>query len=56
MGFEKAGLPVPGIRSLVVDTYIIDYEISNDTIFIVAIRPGQVPEQLLTEGDFDYEE
>jgi len=24
MGFQKGGLPIPGMRSLVVDTYILD--------------------------------
>jgi addiction module RelE/StbE family toxin len=57
MGFRKGGLPVPGTRSLVVDTYILDYEVTGDELLITAIRPGQVPESLLeVEDDFDYED
>jgi hypothetical protein len=57
MGFQKGGLPVPGMRSLVVDTYILDYEVNGDELLIAAIRPGQVPETLLeAEDDFDYEQ
>lgn len=57
MGFQKGGLPIPGARSLVVDTYILDYEITGDALLIMAIRPGQVPESLLeVEDDFDCED
>ncbi len=57
MGFEKSGLPIPGVRSLVVGAYVIDYEITGDDLLILAIRPGQVPEPSLeTEDDFDYED
>ena len=57
MGFQKGGLPIPGMRSLVVDTYILDYEIAGDELLIMAIRPGQVPESLLeVEDDFNYED
>jgi plasmid stabilization system protein ParE len=56
MGFEKSGLPVPGVRSLVVGTYNIDYEITGDDLLIVSIRPGQVPEPSVEVDDnFDYE-
>jgi plasmid stabilization system protein ParE len=56
MGFEKSGLPVPGVRSLVVGTYVLDYEIAGNDLLILAIRPGQVPEPSLeADDDFDYE-
>ena len=45
------------MRSLAVDTYILDYEVNGDELLIVATRPGQGPETLLeAEDDFDYEE
>ena len=57
MGFQKGGLPIPGMRSLVVDTYILDYEVHGDELLIAAIRPGQIPETMLeAEDDFDYED
>jgi len=57
MGFQKAGLPIPGMRSLIVDAYIIDYEVSADTVLILAVRPSQIPEASLTvDDDFDYED
>lgn len=56
MGFEKEGLPVRGMRSLVVGDYILDYEIRGEDVFITAIRPGQKPENAIeVTDDFDYE-
>lgn len=56
MGFQKGGLPIPGLRSLVVDSYVLDYEIAGDELLITAIRPSQIPESLFEiEDDFDYE-
>jgi plasmid stabilization system protein ParE len=57
MGFEKSGLPIPGVRSLVIGAYNLDYEIAGDDLLILAIRPGQVPEPSREiEDDFDYED
>ncbi len=57
MGFEKSGLPVPGVRSLIVGAYILDYEIAGSDLLILAIRAGQVPEPSLeVDDDFDYED
>jgi plasmid stabilization system protein ParE len=56
MGFEKSGLPVPGVRSLIVGAYNLDYEIEGDALIILSIRPGQVPEpSSAVDEDFDYE-
>jgi plasmid stabilization system protein ParE len=56
MGFEKSGLPVPGIRTLIVGTYCLDYEMAGDQLLILSIRPGHVPEPAPdAEDDFDYE-
>ena len=56
MGFEKDGLPIRGMRSLVVGDYILDYEIHGEDVFITAVRPGLKPETTIEVGDdFDYE-
>jgi plasmid stabilization system protein ParE len=56
MGFEKDGLPIRGTRCLVVDDYILDYEIHGEDVFVTAIRPGQKPEIISdVSDDFDYE-
>ena len=57
MGFEKSGVPVPGVRTLVVGTYNVDYEITGDDLVILSIRPDQVPEpSSKIDDDFEYED
>ena len=37
LGFAKEGLPVPGMRRLIVGNYLLDYEISGDAVLVLAI-------------------
>jgi plasmid stabilization system protein ParE len=54
-GSEKI-LPVIGIRRLVVDDYVLDYEITNHEVHILNMRHGrqQDPDMELTDN-FDFE-
>src|SRR5271157_4192879 len=55
LGFAKEGLPIPGMRRLIVGNYLLDYEISGDVILVVAIRHGrQKPPDMAVEDDFDF--
>jgi plasmid stabilization system protein ParE len=56
MGFESEELPIPGMRRLIVGDYLLDYEILESEIHIVAIRHGrQLPPTIGVEQDFDFE-
>lgn len=56
MGFDSESLPVPGSHRLVLGDYVLDYDIDDDGIVIIAIRHGR--QNLVSaaiEDDFDYE-
>jgi len=56
LGFTKEGLPIPGMRRLIVGNYLLDYEISRDVVLVVAIRHGrQTPPDIILDDDFDFE-
>jgi plasmid stabilization system protein ParE len=56
IGFEKEGLPIPGMRRLIVGDYLLDYEVSERGIDIVSIRHGrQVPPNVPVDENFDFE-
>ncbi len=56
LGFAKEGLPVPGMRRLIVGNYLLDYEISGDAVLVLAIRHGrQKPPDITLDDDFDFE-
>lgn len=48
-------LPIPGMHRLIVGDYVLDYELNETEIIILAIRHGrqQPPEE--PEPDFNYE-
>jgi plasmid stabilization system protein ParE len=56
LGSFSDELPLPGIRRIVVGDYLVDYEVKQGEVWIVAVRHGQ---QLLpgtpVDDDFDYE-
>jgi plasmid stabilization system protein ParE len=57
LGFAKEGLPIPGMRRLIVGNYLLDYEISDGVILVVAIRHGrQMPPDMTSDDDFDFEQ
>ncbi|MDN2583479.1 type II toxin-antitoxin system RelE/ParE family toxin [Aquibium sp. ELW1220] len=57
IGRDIARLPVPGARRLVAGDYIIDYDTSHDTVYVLAIRHGrQIGEERDTDDDIDFEE
>ncbi|HKI13551.1 MAG TPA: type II toxin-antitoxin system RelE/ParE family toxin [Roseiarcus sp.] len=57
LGLAKEGLPIPGMRRLIVGNYLLDYEISGDVILVVAIRHGrQKPPDMALDDDFDFEQ
>ena len=56
LGFAKEGLPIPGMRRVIVGNYLLDYEISGDVVHLVAIRHGrQMPPEMTVDDDFDFE-
>ncbi len=56
MGFDSESLPVPGSHRLVVGDYVLDYDIDDDGVVIIAIRYGrQNMISAAIEADFDYE-
>jgi plasmid stabilization system protein ParE len=56
LGFAKEGLPIPGMRRLIVENYLLDYEIVADVILVVTIRHGrQMPPEMPPDDDFDFE-
>ncbi len=56
MGAESPEMPVPGVRRLVMGSYLVDYEIKDKVIIILAIRHGrQRPPGLPVDPDFDFE-
>ncbi len=47
---------MPGARRLIVGDYVLDYELSNDVITVLAIRHGrQQPPDIEPDEDLDYE-
>lgn len=56
MGSAAEDGPLPGTRSLVIDQYILTYDVSAKSVEVTAIRHGrmQVPTPDVEE-DFDYE-
>lgn len=57
IGFESEELPVPGMRRIIVGQYLVDYEIRDREIRIVAVRSGrQLPPSLERDYDYDYED
>ena len=57
LGFAKEGLPIPGMRRVIVGNYLLDYEISGDVVLVVAIRHGrQMPPDMTLDDDFDFEQ
>jgi plasmid stabilization system protein ParE len=57
LGFATDGLPIPGMRRLIVGNYLLDYEISGEVVLVVAIRHGrQTPSELTLDDDFDFEQ
>lgn len=50
-----AGLPVRGLRRLVVGPYLLDYEVRSDAVLIVAIRHGRQAPPIPDDDDDDYE-
>lgn len=49
-------LPVPGLRRLVVDDYVLDYEIRNNELHVLAMRHGRQRDPYLEiDDDFDLE-
>ena len=48
-------LPIPGMHRLIVGDYVLDYDVNEEEVVILAIRHGrqQPPEE--PEPDFDYE-
>lgn len=56
IGLGSGRLPVPGARRLIVGDYVLDYELSDDIITVLAIRHGrQQPPDIEPDEDFDYE-
>ena len=56
MGFDSESLPVPGSHRLVIGDYVLDYDIDDEGVVIIAIRHGR--QNLVSaaiEDDFDYE-
>lgn len=57
IGHETEELPLPGVRRVVMGTYLVDYEIRPDKIIVLKVRHGQQkPPSIYIEDDFDYEE
>lgn len=57
LGFTKEGLPIRGMRRLIIGNYLLDCEISDDVILVVAIRQGrQKPPDMALDDDFDFEQ
>ena len=53
----KEGLPIRGMRRLIIGNYLLDCEISDDVILVVAIRQGrQKPPDMALDDDFDFEQ
>lgn len=56
IGRDIARLPVPGARRLVVGEYIVDYDLSADAVYVLAIRHGrQIGEDPEMDDDIDFE-
>lgn len=54
MGSEREGLPLPGMRRLVVGAYLLDYEITRSGVSIVSIRHSrQSPLPVDPHEDFE---
>ena len=54
-GTDKV-VPVPGLRRLVVDDYVLDYEVADDEVHILSMRHGRQHDPLQDpDDDFDYE-
>lgn len=50
-------LPVSGLRRLVVDDYVLDYEIGNNELHVLAMRHGRQRDPYMAiEDDFDFED
>ncbi|MFN3549758.1 MAG: type II toxin-antitoxin system RelE/ParE family toxin [Mesorhizobium sp.] len=57
LGRNIARLSVPGARRLVVGDYVIEYDLSADAVYVLAIRHGrQIGEDPEMDGDMDFEE
>jgi plasmid stabilization system protein ParE len=57
IGSQSAGLPITGLRRLVMGNYVVDYQIRGDVIDILTIRHGRQKEQPLPlDDDVDYED
>ena len=53
----RKGCRSPGMRRLIVGNYLLDYEISGDVIFVVAVRHGrQMSPEMMFDDDFDFEQ
>jgi plasmid stabilization system protein ParE len=56
MAGAERPLPISGIRRLVVDDYVLDYEIVGNEIRILHMRHGRQSDPFLTvDEDFDFE-
>lgn len=56
IGVASPEMTVPGVRRFVMGSYMVDYEIRDDGIIILAIRHGrQRPPGLPVDPDFDFE-
>lgn len=57
MGKRNDELPYQGVFRFVMGAYLVDYTLSDDEVFILAIRHGRErPPQVALEDDFDLEE
>jgi plasmid stabilization system protein ParE len=57
LGRLNEEIPNPGVLRFVMGSYLVDYEVLAEEIFIFAIRHGhQSPSGLDLEDDFDFEE
>lgn len=56
MAGAERSLPVSGIRRLVVDDYVLDYEIVGNEVRILHMRHGRQRDPFLAvDADFDFE-
>lgn len=56
MGHASEDLPVPGVLRFVMGAYLVDYEMRDELIVILAIRHGrQRPPGTPIDDDFDFE-
>ena len=56
IGFESEELPIPGMRRLIVGDYLLDYEILDTEIRVVAVRHGrQLAAEVTIDPDYDFE-